>query len=105
MALKVNETGSARMGFIPEKTPAETPDAPVDSMPTADIDAIGLIENHNINFNRGQVIRLMATAGVWNKYQVLEDLTMARWYLDREIARLQKAPQGEKVDSTKTGKE
>ena len=41
----------------------------------------------NLNFNRGNAIKYVARAGKKGDSE-LEDLKKARWYLDREIARL-----------------
>lgn len=40
----------------------------------------------NLNFNRGNVVKYVARAGL--KGDLLEDLLKARWYLQREIERL-----------------
>ena len=42
------------------------------------------------NFNRGNALKYIWRAG--EKGNELEDLKKARWYLDREISRLEKAP-------------
>lgn len=91
MAFKVAGTSSGA-GFIPSKD-----EEPERTHSSADIDALRLIEDYNLSFNRGQSLRLVATAGDYNKYGLVDDLLMARFFLDREIARLQKAPKGEKV--------
>lgn len=42
----------------------------------------------NMLFNRGNVIKYVARAG--RKGDLLEDLLKARWYLDREIERVER---------------
>ena len=42
----------------------------------------------HMNFNRGNAIKYIWRAG--DKGNLIEDLQKARWYLDREIARLEK---------------
>jgi hypothetical protein len=50
------------------------------------IEVIQLAEQ--MNFNRGNVVKYVARAGLKNPDSELEDLRKARWYLDREIARV-----------------
>jgi len=50
------------------------------------IEAIDVIEAWGLGFNLGNVIKYVARAG--HKGDTLEDLRKARWYLDREIGRL-----------------
>ena len=42
----------------------------------------------NLNFNRGNAIKYLARAGRKDSASELEDLMKARWYVNREIARL-----------------
>ena len=42
----------------------------------------------NLNFNRGNAIKYLARAGHKESASELEDLMKARWYVNREIARL-----------------
>jgi hypothetical protein len=44
----------------------------------------------NLNFNRGNAVKYAARAGAKNPDTLLEDLKKARWYLDREIARVER---------------
>jgi len=44
-----------------------------------------------MNFNRGNAIKYIWRAGEKNRAAEIEDLEKARWYIDREIARLRKA--------------
>lgn len=41
-----------------------------------------------MNFNRGNAVKYIARAGLKNKDTEIEDLEKARWYIEREIARL-----------------
>lgn len=43
----------------------------------------------HMNFCRGNAIKYLWRAGVKNKKNELEDLKKARWYLDREISRIE----------------
>lgn len=51
------------------------------------IEVIQLTEQ--MNFNRGNAVKYIARAGLKDPDKELEDLEKARWYLDREIARVQ----------------
>ena len=42
----------------------------------------------NLNFNRGNAIKYLARAGHKDSASEIEDLMKARWYVNREIARL-----------------
>lgn len=42
----------------------------------------------NLNFNRGNSVKYVARAGAKDPAKTVEDLLKARWYLDRELARL-----------------
>lgn len=43
----------------------------------------------NLNFNRGNAIKYCARAGAKDPSKELEDLRKAKWYLEREISRLE----------------
>lgn len=47
------------------------------------------IEACGVNFGRGSVAKYVLRAGKKEKNSELIDLKKARWYLDREIARLE----------------
>lgn len=51
-------------------------------------EAIKVIEAWGLGFCLGNAIKYIARAG--KKGALVEDLKKARWYLDREIARLEK---------------
>ncbi|MFE5790653.1 DUF3310 domain-containing protein [Rhodococcus erythropolis] len=44
----------------------------------------------NLNFNRGNSVKYAARAGAKDPAKEIEDLKKSRWYLDREIARLER---------------
>jgi hypothetical protein len=44
----------------------------------------------HLNFCRGNVVKYVARAGLKDFGKEIEDLKKARWYLDREIARMEK---------------
>jgi len=50
-------------------------------------EAIKVIEAWSLGFCLGNVVKYLARAG--KKGALLEDLRKARWYLDREITRLE----------------
>lgn len=49
-------------------------------------EVLDVIEGFGCNFGRGNVVKYVLRAG--EKSDEVEDLRKARWYLDREIARL-----------------
>lgn len=55
------------------------------SHPTG-IECIDIVEH--MNFNRGAAIKYIWRAG--QKHDVIEDLKKAKWFVEREIARLEK---------------
>lgn len=57
------------------------------------VECITVVEH--MNFNRGNAIKYTWRAGEKDKATEIQDLEKARWYLDREIARL-KAAQAKK---------
>ena len=52
------------------------------------IEAIDFIESWGLNFSLGNAIKYIARAPYKN--DEIEDLKKARWYIDREIQRLEK---------------
>lgn len=50
-------------------------------------EAIKVIEAWGLGFHIGNVVKYLSRAG--KKGALVEDLKKARWYLDREIARLE----------------
>ena len=56
-----------------------------------DIEVIQLTEQ--LNFNKGNVVKYTARAGLKNPDTEIQDLEKASWYLQREIARLKKNSQ------------
>ena len=52
------------------------------------IEVIDFIEDKKLNFHLGNVIKYITRAD--HKGKKLEDLKKARWYLDREISKLEK---------------
>jgi hypothetical protein len=52
-------------------------------------EAIKIIEALDLNFARGNALKYLVRAGEKARDTELEDLKKARWYLDREIARLE----------------
>jgi hypothetical protein len=52
-------------------------------------EAIKVIEAWGLGFNLGNTVKYIARAG--KKDATLQELKKARWYLDREIANMEKA--------------
>lgn len=52
-------------------------------------EAIKVIEAWELGFCLGNTIKYIARAGKKDKAKVLEDLKKARWYLDREIQKME----------------
>jgi len=55
---------------------------------TGGIETIDYIEAKQLNYHLGNVVKYVSRAG--KKSATLEDLKKAKWYLDREIQRLEK---------------
>lgn len=53
-------------------------------------EAIDFIEAHSLGFNLGNVVKYITRAGHKEGEDTLTALEKARWYLEREISRLQK---------------
>ena len=54
------------------------------------IEVIDFIEDKVLNFHRGNAVKYIARAGKKDPTKEIEDLKKARWYLDREIDRMEK---------------
>lgn len=54
------------------------------------IEVMDFIEDKQLNFARGNVIKYVSRAGKKDSNKELEDLKKASWYLNREIERLNK---------------
>jgi hypothetical protein len=53
-------------------------------------EVIDIIEAFRLGFNLGNVVKYILRAGKKDPLKHVEDLKKARWYLDREIANLEK---------------
>jgi hypothetical protein len=53
-------------------------------------EAIKVIEAWGLGFCLGNTVKYIARAGKKRKEKLINDLKKARWYLDREIQRLEK---------------
>jgi hypothetical protein len=53
-------------------------------------EAIKVIEAWDLGFCLGNTVKYISRAGKKDAAKTVEDLKKARWYLDREIARLEK---------------
>lgn len=54
------------------------------------IEVIDFIEDKGLNYHRGNAVKYISRAGKKDPAKEIEDLKKARWYIDREIERLQK---------------
>lgn len=52
-------------------------------------EAIKIIEAWDLGFNLGNTVKYISRAGKKDLTKTLEDLKKARWYLDREIQKLE----------------
>lgn len=75
------------VGEINLKKPKETVNHP-NHYNVGGIEVIDFIESWNLGFSLGNAIKYIARAPYKNNE--LEDLKKARWYVDREIERLEK---------------
>lgn len=57
---------------------------------SGNIEVMDYIEDKQLNFARGNVIKYVSRAGKKDPNKELEDLSKAFWYLNREIERLKK---------------
>ena len=53
------------------------------------IEVIAFIEDKGLNFHRGNAVKYISRAGKKDPAKEVEDLKKARWYIDREIRRLE----------------
>ena len=50
---------------------------------------IAVIEDWNLNFSLGSAVKYISRAGRKDIDKIIEDLSKAKWYINREIERLQ----------------
>ncbi len=64
----------------------------------APFEAIDVIESFALSYGLGNAIKYILRAGRKNETTLLEDLRKSRWYLDREIQRIEQelAARGQK---------
>lgn len=60
-------------------------------------EAIKIIEALDLGFCLGNTVKYISRAGKKDPTKTLEDLKKARWYLDREIQKLEHKALGEKI--------
>jgi hypothetical protein len=63
-------------------------------------EAIKVIENWNLNFRLGNVLKYIRRAQY--KHNLLQNLQKARWYLDREIAAVERDEANERIATERT---
>lgn len=54
------------------------------------IEVIDFIEDKKLGFNLGNTVKYISRAGKKDPTKTIEDLRKAQWYLNREINRLEK---------------
>lgn len=74
-----------------EKPKEKSKDSAVDhpSYYQGKIEVIDFIEDKHLGFNLGNCVKYISRAGKKNPDKLIEDLKKARWYLDREISRIE----------------
>ena len=55
------------------------------------VELFDILENSGLNFARGSIMKYVFRAGRKDPETELEDLKKARWYLEKEIARVNRA--------------
>lgn len=86
----VNVTIKKDSDNMPKQTNEESDAVNHPSHYQGKIEVIDFIEDKHLGFNLGNCIKYIARAGKKNPEKLLEDLKKARWYLDREIANMEK---------------
>jgi len=57
---------------------------------TGNIEVISAIEDWNLDYHLGNVVKYVARAGKKDPSKTIEDLEKAKWYLSRKIEELNK---------------
>lgn len=88
---------SCASGSANTKTPScVTKDSPVEKVDhpshynNGKIEVIDFIDDHKLNFERGNAVKYICRAGLKDKNKEIEDLNKAIWYIQREIQNLEK---------------
>lgn len=84
--IKINSDEIKEVNVDDENDPVNHPSHYVDG----NIEVMDYIEDKQLNFARGNVIKYVSRAGKKDPNKELEDLSKAFWYLNREIERLKK---------------
>ena len=74
---------------LPGNEPKNDPVNHPDHYTFGKYEVIDVIEDWGLNYNRSCVIKYVARAGRKDKAKEAEDLKKARFYLDREIGKLE----------------
>ena len=89
--IEVNESETLQKTLDKVKEPVENDNVNHPSHYTdGNIEVMDFIEDKQLNFARGNVIKYVSRAGKKDPNKELEDLKKAMWYLNREIERLSK---------------
>lgn len=65
------------------------------------IEVIDFIEDKKLNFHRGNAVKYIARAGKKDPAKEIQDLEKARWYIGREIERIQQIPAASLTETPK----
>ena len=74
--------------YLSESKPKEMVDHPSHYQTSSGIEVIDVIEAFNLNFRLGNCAKYILRAG--HNDDILQDLKKAKWYLEREIATIEK---------------
>lgn len=84
-----NVSDSSPIGAVADKAEPDPVNHPSHYTAYKGVEVIELTEQ--MNFCRGNAVKYIARAGLKDPGKEVEDLEKARWYIDREIARLKAA--------------
>ena len=85
----------------PENPPADNKPQPADNVnhpahyTFGQIEVIDFIEDKKLGFHLGNAVKYISRAGRKNPDKTIEDLQKAAWYLNRQIARLERELDGQ----------
>lgn len=91
-AVEIVQQMSKKRGRPAKQLSSSSSHDPVDSpahYTAGGIETIDYIEAKELNYHLGNVVKYVSRAG--KKNEMLEDLKKAKWYLNREIQRLEKS--------------
>jgi mRNA-degrading endonuclease toxin of MazEF toxin-antitoxin module len=96
LGIELDETTEEEL-LVEVDIEAELPDDPVNHpshYTDGKIEVIDFIEDKKLNFHRGNAVKYIARAGKKDPTKTVQDLEKAKWYIEREIARLEAESDG-----------